>query len=474
MTRFSGGCRAGANARAAWRRAPAAWRRWGRLTALLLGLTSCRRPVPTLVGVRAELDAGRVAAACQLAARLVDEAPRGAPPAAQLDGLRLWIDCLGRLGALDQAERWLARREREPAAAPALLSYGRALTAVSRSPGGLDAALRWLAQAARAWPGEAEIPFRHGLLALANEQAAVAREHLLRACALRARAACWAALAHAELDLGHEQAALATVRRVLEAAPRPVDIAHARALLQRLARRRAGWAPAADRTLARVQREAVAALTSGRPELAVELLRRATAQSPRVAALQRLLGLAELRADNTAEALLALLRARQLDPFDATSARYAAAIYRERGATAEALTQLRAALEADPFAVPVVRELGGLLEQLEQQPSAARIYERWVLLDGSVEAHRAAARAWLAAGRPAAAQAHYERLLARMPSDYLAHRHLAQILAQRANASRDAEQAALWRTRAREHARRAAALTPEQREARRPLTGDDA
>ncbi|MBK8479698.1 MAG: tetratricopeptide repeat protein [Proteobacteria bacterium] len=422
--------------------------------------------------MRAALDANRVADACRMAARLVDQG-RATPPATQLDALRLWIDCLARRGALDQAERWLDRREPEARTAPALVAYGRALVAVTRAPSGLEAALRGLQRAARAWPREAEIPFRCGLLALANEQPAVARAQLLRACALRASAACWAALAHAELDLGHDDAALITVRRVLEADPRPADVRRGRAVLQRLARRRGRLAPAIGRAVARAQHEAVAALQDAQPQRAVEVLRRAAAQLPGVAALQRMLGLAELRAANTAEALQALLRAREIDPLDAMSARYAAEIYRERALPAQALGLLRAALVADPFSVAVARALGGLLEQQRQPKSAAIVYERWVVLERSVGAHHAAARARLAAGQGAQAQAHFERVLALAPDDYLAHRQLAQLLARRARASRDADEAQGWRVAAREHARRAAALVSRRRETRRPRPAED-
>lgn len=431
---------------------------------LLLGLTGCRSPAPTLASVRAQLDAGRVAEACRSAEALVERAD-GPVLALQLDRLRLWIDCLERRGALDRAERWLGRRARDRWTDPALVSYGRGLLAVARSPSGVEAALRHLAAAARRCPTEAELPFRQGLLALADERPSVAYEHLYRACRLRARAACWAALAHAELDLGNERGALETVRRVLVADPRPVDVARGRALVQRLARRRAWLAPGLAAIVAQAQREALAELGRERPDLALQRLRPVALRFPQVALLQRLLGLTELRAGHGAEALRALQRARQLDPLDATSARYAAAIARERGAVEEAVALLRAAVAADPFSSALARELGNLLEQQRQHAAAARVFDRLVLLEPSVRALHQAARAWLAAGHLDRARLRFERVLARVPDDLTAHRELARLLAEQARRTRDAAQATRWRARAGQHLRRAEQLQAQAREA---------
>ncbi|MCA9664310.1 MAG: tetratricopeptide repeat protein [Myxococcales bacterium] len=409
----------------------------------------------SLTRARLELRAGRLDKACDAAASLVGRSRR----AERLDAMRLYIDCQSRRGEIGALERWAAGLS---PGAPR--SYARALVALARSPAALPAARAQLEAAARAWPESGEIPYRLGVILLADEQPRAARPWLERAFAREPSAASAVALAHVCFDLGELDKALEWARKSVAHNPTSRDIARGRALIRRIARRE-------HRVPARLSARFHAALleltSRDRPSTAIRLAHELLADHPELAAVHTLLGLAEVRLGNTARAVVALRRAARLDPADPINALYLAVIFESRSRLERAADNYRKARHFDPFNVRAASGLGRVLSRLKRASQAARAYDHLVALErGGHRALRLAGRAHLAAGGLGPAEERFSRLLAAEPSDYEANLRLAQILLRKHQ--RRAEPALL--ERARDHAQRAARVRPDSPEVRQLLT----
>jgi tetratricopeptide (TPR) repeat protein len=416
------------------------------LSALLWG---CGSPT-TLSQGRALMEKGRLEEACAGLEQLVVSAPdRGE----WLDAIRSWVDCLSRAGELRRAPSIIARL---PERGPRL--YGRALVELARSPAGLPRAVELLARAEKSWPDEAEIPYRAGVLLLADDQAAAALPLLERAARQRDSAADAVARAHALLDLGRTPEALAQIRRVVGLGPTAKDLRRGRALIQRIARRTRTVPDAARERY----REALDLLQ--RRDLAGQCVRKVEEillDHPRLAAAHTLLGLAHLRLGNAAEAVVALRRAHELNPLDATNPLYLAVIYNKRGQAERSIKLFRRALELDPFLLGAARELGQLLLRQGRGREAAEVLDRVVLLDGSsASGRRMAGRAHMAAGALRRAERYFAKLWEKDRDDFELNLRLGQLLVRRAREERRPE----LLERARKHARRAAAVRPSDPE----------
>ncbi len=389
------------------------------LLALLALLASgCARPA-TLDEAQRWLRAGELGRACPALARLAESGSR----ARQLEALRGWIDCLARSGELERAERWLAARPADGARA-----YGEALLAVARTPAALPQALALLEEASRRWPAVAELPYRAAVLLLADEQPAPALALLDRACRLEATAACAVARAHALLDLGREEEALAEVARVPRLQPRRADVTRGRALIQRLARRRAA-VPEAARERFRRARELLD--RHDRPGEALRVLEELLVDHPRLGAAHSLVGLAQLKLGNGADAVVALRRAAELDPLDATNPLFLGVLYQTRGRAAEAIEAYRRALRLDPFLARAAQRLGELLLRGGRAAEAAEVLEAARAVEADALSLRLAARAHLAAGALERAEECFSRLLREEPRDFEGNLRLAQLLIDR-------------------------------------------
>jgi tetratricopeptide (TPR) repeat protein len=427
----------------------------------LLPCASCRAPARDLASTRALLGEGRLAEACE---RLEALARAGSGTRAErLETARSFVDCAGRAGELSRVEAWLGDRPEE-----AVALYARALLEVTRSPASLPSARAHLDRAARLWADEGEIPFRTGLLLLADERAAEALPELQRACRLSDTAACAVTLAHALLDLGRVEDALAQARRVVRLDPRPADLARGRALVQRVAKReRRIPEDARSRYL-----EALGLLGKGsvldeagavgveRILAAARMLEALVGEHPRLAAAHTLLGLARLRLGENAEAVVNLRTAEELAPHEAENPFYLGLLQKALGRPDAAATCLLRARALDPFERRIPVELGPLLTSLHRPREAAEVFEALPVLDGDTTAsRRLAARASLAAGALDRAEHHYARLLAREPSDFEANVKLARILLDKLRARSGAVESAApgdFLERAAEHLRRAA------------------
>jgi len=370
----------------------------------------------------------------------------------QLKTIRTWVDCLARTGDLQQADRELASVDE-----PARL-YGRALVAVGKGPSGLPRAVKLLARAAGRWPGEAEIPYRMGVLLLADSQPSAALPHLERASKLQDTAAAAVARAHALLDLGRTAEALQQVRRVPTLQPSQRDIRRGRALIQRVSRR----SRAIPRSVRKPYRAALDLLR--RRDLAAECARTIDGillDHPRLGAAHTLLGLAQLRLGNAADAVVALRRAAKLNSLDATNPLYLAVIYQKRGQVERSIVNYRKALDLDPFLLQAGRELGQLLLRQGRSREAAEVLERIAVLDGNSDAsQRLAGRAHMAAGALRRAERYFSQLARHNPDDFELNLRLGQLLFRRYQEEGKPE----LLKQASQHSRRAAASHPSDSE----------
>jgi tetratricopeptide (TPR) repeat protein len=421
-----------------------------------LALVACAGKPPTLGSVRALLAKGKLDDACAGAQRLVEA---GGKPAAQLDAQRVLVACMARAGRLATLRKELAQRR-----APALL-YARALARLAASPAELPAALRLLDEAERAWPTVGEIPFRAGLILLADARPAAAEPYLRRACKRASTARCSATLAHALLDLDRPEAARREVGKLLTRDPRPRDIARGRLLIRRLRRRQQRMPPTARKLFVRARQRLI---KKDNAAGALAALRELAIDHPRLAAAHTLGGLAHLRLGNLARAVASFQQAARIDPKDARNHYYLGVIYRARRQPQAAILHYRRALALDPFLWRATAQLGRLLAARRRHKEAATLLDRLVLLAPSHVSRRMAGRAHLRAGTLQQAEGHFRRLLEREPRDFEAHLRLAQILL-RLHREGPPERRGAALEQAREHATEAAAIRPSDPEVKQLL-----
>jgi tetratricopeptide (TPR) repeat protein len=284
-----------------------------RVSLLLLGcLAGCVRAKPaTLVDARASMKRGELARACRLAHTVLDSDEQRA---AQLDALRVWIECLARRGRLDAVRAWLSKRPTDHA----LRSYGSALVGLAGTPAAHDRALELLDSAAAQWPRQAEIPYRSGVLLLSAGQAGRALTYFERACGIEPRARCAVAKAHALLDLGRREQAIAALRAVPRLDPSPEQVARGRAVIRRLIRRREmRMEPELRKKLSR-------ALEQSSAHVRLQELIALRTEYPAVARVNTQLGLAYLQLERLGEAIVAFTRAAEKAPLDARNPLYMA------------------------------------------------------------------------------------------------------------------------------------------------------
>ncbi len=425
------------------------------LSAAFVG--ACAGKVPTLASVRASLKRGELDDACAGAERLVEAAGN---PTAQLEARRAQVSCMARAGRLAELRSELAERPADP---PTL--YARALARLAASPAHLPVAVKLLAQAEKGWPEVGEIPFRAGLILLADAQPAAAAPCLRRACKRSPTARCSAALAHALLDLGRPRAARAEVRKILDRNPRPRDIARGRQLVRRLRRREQRMPPSARKLFSEARTRLI---KKNNAASALAALRELVIDHPNLPSAHTLRGLAHLRLGNLARAVAAFQRASRLDPADSRNHFYLGVIYRARRQPQAAIIHYRRALALDPFLWRATAQLGRLLASRRRHQEAARLLDRLVVLAPSHVSRRMAGRAHLRAGTLQRAETHFRRLLEREPRDFEAHLRLAQILL-RLHREGPPERRGALLERAREHAAEAASLRPTDPEVKQLL-----
>ena len=417
-------------------------------------LLSCA-PSGDLAQARKHLAAKKPNQACRILHKLVG---RESPRARRLEILRLWIHCNVRGGRLEQVKQEVAEL---PDGGGKL--YARALVQMALSPANLPGAVALLGAAQKRWAGQGEIPYRAGVLLLADHQSARALPLLQRGCQLADTAACAVALAHALLDLGRTEEALVAIRRVPRLHPHPGDVVRGRNFVRRVRKR-------TQRFPAGVQdryRAAMDLLTrQDRAGACIKTVDEILLDHPRLAPAHTLLALAHLRLGNRGEAVSAFRKAARLDPLDATNPHYLGVIYQGQNQPRTAAKHFRRALHLDPFHAEAAGRLGKALMAAGSPRKAAEVMDLVLALDGGTPASlRLAGRAHMAAKNLSRAEACFRRLAEAEPKEFEPNLRLAQLLYQR-YAKQGNQPRALF-TEAAKHAEKAAKVRPEDPELRR-------
>jgi tetratricopeptide (TPR) repeat protein len=422
---------------------------------LLLPLWSACRVEPSTEEAKRLLVEGKLVGACEVWSDLLrqDEPLHASqkiePRDAWLEHIRGFILCSSLIGTLDRAAARLAQM---PLDAPRL--YGEALIAVARPLSQLPLALSLLARAESLWPDRGEIPYRAGVLLLADEQPRRAIPFLERAFRLSETASCAAALAHALLDLDRGAEALDHARKIPSLYPSAEDISRGRALIARLVHRST---VIPDKARARYEHALDLLQKRDRPGEAITLSEDLLHDFPRFGACYTVLGLAHLRLNNGPETYVSFERAMDLSPLNAENPLYLALFYQLRGHLEESVTYFRRALALNPFLDRAAYELGKTLLKLNRKKEARLALEQSLAVEGDGDdVLRLVAKTHLSIGSYDGAEAHLERLVKKYPNDFelqilLAQTLLKHYLEQQKRASR-------LLLRAKECARQASAL----------------
>jgi tetratricopeptide (TPR) repeat protein len=416
------------------------------LLALAVCSSGCAGGQSSVADARKLLRAGETGPGCEMVAELVKVG--AGSTGERLEGLRLFIDCTRKLGELDRAEARV-----EGLQAPGLRLYGQAMITLARSPANLDAALSLLDRAGKAMPQASEIPYRAGLIRLMNGEATLARPLLEKSYKLEATAACAVTLAHALLDLGQTEAAMAQIIVADKLQPGPREIKRGRALVRRIQRRTRAVPPGARQ---RFQRAMSLLRDEDKASECLRAVEEVILEYPNFPGAHTLMGLAQLRLSNPAEAVVALRRAEALNPLDATNPFYLALIYHKRQRWDDTARLLQRALRLDPFHLRALKLLGEVWLRTRRYKRAATLHDRLTTLQPREPAHlRMAARAHLAAGQKDQAEQRYQRLAVGYPADFEANLRLASLLLERHRAGAGSGSGTLLR-KAQKHANAAA------------------
>ena len=424
-------------------------------SSLLLLLAACAHPAGDVALARKHLAADKPVQACRILDGLMEQE---ASRARRLEILRLWIHCSERNGRLTDA-----RQRVEELSDGGGKLYASALVQVALTTANLPRALALLKKAQERWPDQGEIPYRAGVLLLADHQPARALPLLSQGCRLADTATCAVALAHALLDLGRTEEALTAARRVPRLHPRPADVQRGRAFIRRL-RKRTQRLPLDVRDRYRAAMDLLN--RQDRAGACIKTVDEILLDHPRLGAGHTLLALAHLRLGNRGEAVSAFRQAGKLDPLDATNPHYLGVIFQGQNRPRTAATHFRRALHLDPFHADSAGRLGKVLLAAGSPRKAAEVLDLMLALDGGLPASlRLAGRAHLAANNLAQAEQCFRRLAVTEPSDFELNLRLAQLLykryAKQGNRPKDLlKQAAM-------HAEKAAKVRPEDPELRR-------
>lgn len=419
-------------------------------------LLCCCAPTGDLAQARKHLAADKPIPACAILDALVDQE---APRARRLEVLRLWIHCNERAGRLSDVQQRVA----EDLSAGGGKLYATALVLLAQSPANLPRSVTLLGQAQKSWPDQGEIPYRAGVLLLADHQPARALPLLRQACRLSDTAACAVAQSHALLDLGRPAEALSAARRVPRLHPRPADVRRGRTFVRRLRRRTQRFPKGArDR-----YRAALDLLNrQDRAGACIKTVDELLLDHPRLAPARTLLALAHLRLGNRGEAVSAFRMAHKLDPLDATNPHYLGVIFEGQNRPRTAAKHYRRALHLDPFHADAAGRLGKALLAAGSPRKAAEVLDLLLALDGAQPASlRLAGRAHLAAKNGARAEQIFRLLVSAEPTDYEANLRLAQLLYRRYSRQGDRPKELL--KQAAGHAEKAAKVRPKDPELRR-------
>lgn len=361
-------------------------------------------------------------------------------------------------GRLSEVVDWYRKLD-ESEKQRGLGAYGLALVAVARGPGHKAEALDLFAKAAKACPGEPDIPYRQGLVYLMDGQLAKAESFFRTALAMDpTRVPVRIALARCLAETGESEEAIDTMRPVLEQPLNGTQASKARAVSAMV------FDPERDLPveLSTEIQKVTSLMARDTVQPALTLLNDLAVRYPEVAYVHTLRGLCNSRLGNNGEAVVAYERALELNPRIPTALVGLGDVYLRLEKWSRARKYYDRALGLDPFYLEPQRRLAEMALQLGDQDRAVVTFERLVQLqpDDPMALHQYA-HVLGQAGRLTEAVGVYTRILEIEPDDLKA--LVQQARAHMALSKREPTAAERHRERARELLKQAEELAPSNK-----------
>ncbi|HUJ26554.1 MAG TPA: tetratricopeptide repeat protein [Myxococcales bacterium] len=342
---------------------------------------------------------------------------KAAAPLDEYAAARARVDTARKAGELDQLREQL----RSPSSAIGFYTLGLAEFAA----GNEREAVAALRQAAAMKPDVADIQYRLGVALLDGEKFADARAPLQRAAQLAPKTARYRPpLALCLGRLGDRKGALEALRDFASLSPTPDEAALAVKTARSLTDLFRDLPPAARAEL----EQALGYLVRDAPGLAAPQLETLLGKLPDLAAAHALLGLASARLDEAGRAVTELKRASELQPDLPQPHAWLAELYAAKDRPDLALAEYALALERNPLDAESLRHLGELRLARSAPESLDPLRQAAVLAPDDDGLQLLVARAEIAAGQPAPAQARLEKLSEKRPEDAEVLLRLAMLL----------------------------------------------
>ena len=359
----------------------------------------------------------RRAALLVLLAACAGRQKTAAPAPDQWAGARARVESARKAGELPA----LLEKLRSPSSALDYYTLGLAQFAGGNERDAV-AALR---QAATLRPEVADIQYRLGIALLDGDQFAEARDPLQRAEQLAPKMAKYRApLALCLSRLGDHKAAIEALRDVPALAPSPEEAAAAVKTARQLTDLFRDLPPPARGEL----EQALGYLVRDAPGIAAPQLEGLIAKMPDLAPAHALLGLAAARLDEAGRAVTELKRAAELQPDLPQPHAWLAQLYAAKDRPDLAVAEYGLALERNPLDVEALRHLGELKLARNAPDGLETLQHAAVLAPDDDALQLTVARAEIAAGQTAPAQARLEKLSEKRPEDAEVLLRLAMLL----------------------------------------------
>ncbi len=294
-------------------------------------------------------------------------------------------------------------------------AYGLGLIAVSRGAGQMQAALTQFEKAASLMPGEADVPYRIGLIYLMNGDNQKAADSLERAIALdQNRSAFYVAMGGALAKMGKSKQALKVMSRILTLTPTASEASKARSIAARVYDPLRGTTP----ELAQDLKKIVVYLENEVIQQALSEVEKILRGHPDIPFAHTLKGMAHSRLENDGEAVVAFEQAITLEPENPLALIGLGDVYARLENWTKARVYYEKALTLDPFYLEARQRMADLARVREDRERLASSYATMVLLDpANVELRRQYALSLFGAGQYQTSAAAYESVLGLKPDD---------------------------------------------------------